>query len=223
MLLLDRLCYIDDTTPRPAALNMALDEALLSHVQQTGLAVLRGYRWRTRSISMGYFSRYRDVADRYPGWELVRRWTGGGVVEHEADFTYSLILPAGTGSSFSNGFIYRAVNGALGSALRASGVPVDQATAPDPVVSDACFSRAVVADLKWGERKVAGAAIRRHRLGVLLQGSVQRILIPPALLERFARHLAASVSRGVVDPELLQACERLASQKYGLAAWTERC
>ena len=221
-MLLDRLCCIDDTTPRPAALNMALDEALLLRVRQTGLAVLRGYRWRARSVSMGYFTPHRDVVDRYAGWEVVRRWTGGGIVEHEADFTYSLVLPAGTERSFSNSRLYRSIHGILGSVLRVSGVPVNQVTAPDPVISDACFSRAVPADLKWGERKVAGAAIRRHRLGVLLQGSVQGIVIPPALLESFAHRLAGSVSRGIIDPELLQTGERLAAEKYALAAWTER-
>ena len=223
---LERLCCIDDLEPRPAALNMAVDEALLLIGMPAGgdaaLPVLRRYRWRGQSVSLGYFSRYDAVAARYSGWDMVRRWTGGGVVEHAGDFTYSLILPAEINGSRPNEMIYRAVHAALASGLRHLGVTVDQVSVPDPVTSDACFDRAVVADLRFQERKVAGAAIRRHRRGILLQGSVQGVITPPGLLDAFANRLAGEVRWEGVPLPVVQAAEQVAAQKYALRAWTER-
>lgn len=224
---LERLCCIDDLEPRPAALNMAVDEALLligmpAEADDAALPVLRRYRWRRQSISLGYFSRHDGVAARYPGWDVVRRWTGGGIVEHDGDFTYSLILPVTISDSRPNELIYRAVHDAIAGGLRRFGVAVDQVSEPDPVASDACFARAVVADLRSHKRKVAGAAIRRHRRGLLLQGSVQGVSTPAGLLEAFANGLAGEVRWGVVSLPVVQAAEQAAAAKYGLRTWTER-
>jgi lipoate-protein ligase A len=223
---LERLCCIDDLEPRPAALNMAVDETLLLMGMAAGgevaLPALRRYRWQRQSVSLGYFSRYDGAAARYPGWDMVRRWTGGGVVEHTGDFTYSLILPMGVSGSLSNDVIYRAVHAAIAGGLRRFGVSVDQVSEPDPVASDACFARAVVADLRSHGRKVAGAAIRRHRRGLLLQGSVQGVTTPPGLLEAFANGLAGEVRWEKISWPVVQAAAQLAAAKYALRVWTER-
>ncbi len=88
--ILPDLLVLHDLEPRAAALNMALDEALLQTVTQP---VLRFYRWRRPALSFGYFGRFADVAAEASARELVRRWTGGGIVLHGADLTYSIILP----------------------------------------------------------------------------------------------------------------------------------
>ena len=89
-MIFDELIWIDDLSPRSAALNMAIDEALL--IQPSTAAIFHTYRWKSRSVSFGYFSKWAPVRAQYPDWDLVRRWTGGGAVEHGEDFTYSLIL-----------------------------------------------------------------------------------------------------------------------------------
>lgn len=225
---LKRLCCVDDPEPRSAPLNMAVDEALLLMGTAAGgdddtvLPVLRRYRWERQSVSLGYFSRYDGAAARYAGWDMVRRWTGGGLVEHASDFTYSLILPAAVSASLSNDAIYRAVHAAIAGGLRRFGVAVEQVSEPDPVASDACFARAVVADLRSHGRKVAGAAMRRHRRGLLLQGSVQGVVTPPGLLEAFANGLAGEVRWDKISLPVVQAATQVAAAKYALRAWTER-
>ena len=72
-------------------MNMAIDEALL---EQTPAPALRCYRWRKPSLSFGYFGRFAEVAEEEGKRDMVRRWTGGGIVLHGADFTYSVIIPA---------------------------------------------------------------------------------------------------------------------------------
>ncbi|MFP4069868.1 MAG: lipoyl protein ligase domain-containing protein, partial [Opitutales bacterium] len=70
-----------------AATNMAVDAALLQSLPE-GVAVLRHYGWIEPSLSFGYAQPYAQVAAAAPpGVRLVRRLTGGGLVDHRNDWT----------------------------------------------------------------------------------------------------------------------------------------
>src|ERR1051325_8399290 len=73
--------------------NMAWDEALLHSVARLGLPVLRFYGWTQPAASFGYFQRIAQVENWTLLRPLVRRPTGGGLVPHDADWTYSLVFP----------------------------------------------------------------------------------------------------------------------------------
>src|SRR5437762_12951367 len=81
--------YNDDE--HSAAMNMAIDEALLDSV---AIPSIRFYRWRSSALSFGYFGRFAQVADYAAERDLVRRWTGGGIVFHGEDLTYSIVVPS---------------------------------------------------------------------------------------------------------------------------------
>ena len=72
--------------------NMAIDEVLL----QGEVPVLRFYRWRPPTISIGYFQRLEDEIDleecKRQGIDYVRRITGGKAVLHDKELTYSFII-----------------------------------------------------------------------------------------------------------------------------------
>jgi lipoate-protein ligase A len=76
-----------------AALNMAIDEALLESVGE--VPILRTYGWRPAAVSIGYFQSMNEEVDvpkcREIGVDIVRRLTGGGAVLHENELTYSFI------------------------------------------------------------------------------------------------------------------------------------
>src|SRR5213592_5068634 len=72
---------------------MALDEALLEFASQSGKPVSRFYGWVERAASFGYSQKYGEVARLTVLRPLVRRPTGGGLVPHDADWTYSLVFP----------------------------------------------------------------------------------------------------------------------------------
>src|SRR5207237_10671576 len=79
-----------DNAPHSSAMNMAIDEALLEHA---AVPSIRFYQWHSPALSFGYFGKFADVA-RYAGErDLVRRWTGGGIVFHGDDLTYSIVIP----------------------------------------------------------------------------------------------------------------------------------
>src|SRR4051812_19857725 len=169
--MLGDLHVYDDLEPHGVALNMAIDEALLA---RSTTAILRFYRWRRPSISFGYFGRYAQAAEELGDREIVRRWTGGGIVPHGSDLTYSIIIP-GSDAVFprSSPEIYRLVHEAIRSALQANGRAAELVADPAPKISDACFANAVLADVMSAGRKIAGAAHRRTRAGLLHQGSIQ--------------------------------------------------
>src|SRR6266480_3876304 len=79
-----------DETQRSAAMNMAIDEALL---EVANAPSIRFYRWNSPALSFGYFGKFADVADYASKRDVVRRWTGGGIVFHGEDLTYSVVIP----------------------------------------------------------------------------------------------------------------------------------
>jgi lipoate---protein ligase len=85
------------TGVRPAAENMAIDEAMMETVRSTGKPSLRFYSWFPSAISVGYFQGLQEEVDvlacKDAGVDIVRRVTGGGAVFHHKEITYSLILP----------------------------------------------------------------------------------------------------------------------------------
>src|SRR6476660_2781306 len=82
--------YHDDSS-HSAAMNMAIDEALL---ESAAVPSIRFYGWQFPALSFGYFGRFFDVASYACERDLVRRWTGGGIVFHGDDLTYSIVLPS---------------------------------------------------------------------------------------------------------------------------------
>ena len=81
--------------PGAPAFNMALDEALLEAASRQGRPVLRFYGWTEPAATFGYFQKYADVERATPLRPLIRRPTGGGIVPHDADWTYSVAFPPG--------------------------------------------------------------------------------------------------------------------------------
>ena len=83
------------SSPGDPAFNMALDEALLESLPRLGQPVLRFYGWTEPAATFGYFQKYADVERATHLRPLIRRPTGGGIVPHDADWTYSLLFPPG--------------------------------------------------------------------------------------------------------------------------------
>jgi lipoate-protein ligase A len=229
--LFGRLEVIDDPQPRPAPFNMAADEVLLEELGDS--AVLRIYRWVQPSISFGYFTPLNDVALPRDNREPVRRWTGGGIVEHGADFTYSLMIPRRELASIgAPGRSYERIHHALAQALAGAGiaaVPIGPGMSEEYAAPGShCFEHPVPHDLMIAGCKTAGGAQRRTRRGLLHQGSVQGVGDdgPPDWQERLARSLPEAFCASPVhrrfDAAKERSAKRLAEEKYATQAWLRR-
>lgn len=172
-----------------AATNMAIDAALLSTLPE-GLAVFRHYGWTEPAITFGYTQRLNDVqAVVDTELTLCRRLTGGGIVDHRNDWTYALILnaTAPAASLPANDlytFVHQAIQNALSSqALETQLAPCPRKCGETPVApstsASQCFVSPAANDvlLPCGQ-KVAGAAMKRTRNGLLVQGSIDRATLP---------------------------------------------
>jgi lipoyl(octanoyl) transferase len=218
--MLGALFVFDDPKPKPAALNMAVDEALLADARTP---ILRFYRWLRPSLSFGYFGAFAEVTHHASQRDIVRRWTGGGVVLHGADLTYSLIVPS-SDPFFRRSSLhaYAAVHEAIRRALEENNIAATLAGQASPKVSEECFANPVAADVLSGDRKIAGAAHRRTRSGVLHQGSIQCSDLPERFREDFARILCGQFARKPLEPATLEHAAQIAATKYGTPAWLMR-
>jgi lipoyl(octanoyl) transferase len=218
--MLGELHVYDDSESRSAPLNMAVDEALLDTAASP---ILRFYCWRGPALSFGYFGSYAEVASQRADREIVRRWTGGGVVPHGDDLTYSVIIPASDRSFARPSLaIYSDLHDALRQALIANGVEATLAGTVAPKVSEHCFANAVRSDVLSNGRKIAGAAHRRSRAGLLHQGSIQLPGLPAKFRDDFAGTLCGRFERKTLAPELVTRADAIAQAKYATAEWLMR-
>jgi lipoyl(octanoyl) transferase len=211
-----------------AAFNMALDEALLESVAHLGVPVLRCYGWTQPAATFGYFQHFAEIERATLLRPLIRRPTGGGLVPHDADWTYSLAFPPGhEWHSLRAEDSYRSVHEWIQRAFARLNVATEVAPCCKKTTPGQCFIGHEKFDLLWHSKKIAGAAQRRNKLGLLIQGSVQP---PPISLAREAWESAMQAaapravgwSELVVTSELLARAQQLATEKYAQATYNQK-
>ncbi len=213
-----------------AAFNMALDEALLEAVSRLGKPVLRFYGWTEPAATFGYFQKYADVERATLLRPLIRRPTGGGIVPHAADWTYSAVFPPEhEWHSVKAEESYRRIHDWLRLAFAELEVKTELAPCCKKSIPGQCFVGHEKSDLLWHGKKIAGAAQRRNKLGLLIQGSVQP---PPVKLARAdwenAMRAVAAGSFSVKwndsspDAKLAEHATKLAREKYSQADYNQR-
>ena len=155
---------------------MALDAGLMDRARGTGETVLRVYAWLRPTLSFG---RHESVRGRFTadtlgraGVCVVRRPTGGRVLFHDREVTYSVTAPATEGDTL--GVSYARINALLLGALarlgvRAAVAPPGRAARPGGV---ACFAEPSPGEIVVGARKLVGSAQLRERGALLQHGSI---------------------------------------------------
>ncbi|HSI65047.1 MAG TPA: hypothetical protein VLE43_18115 [Candidatus Saccharimonadia bacterium] len=220
---LDHLYLWHDTVPHAGPLNMAIDEVLLHQAKEPWL---RCYAWSEPSVSIGFSQDPVALAPTLPPFPVVRRWTGGGVVIHDGDWTYTLIVPRDHPfCELRPVETYRLIHVALIEAL--AGIGIDGCELQPVSTSEGrgvCFVEPAMYDVVRGPDKIAGAAQRRSRLGFLHQASVQNVTLPGDFGTRFAGILAEQVTvmpQAEVESQILAEATKLSTTRYGAASWLE--
>jgi len=187
-------------------------------------------------MSFGYFVTFTEACAAAGDRAMVRRWTGGGIVPHGEDLTYSIIVPASDPVfAESSKSIYEKVHRALSCALmreteKGELIPVaalyqrrseTESTVVDRHYND-CFASPVHADVMVDGRKVAGAAQRKTRNGLLHQGSIQRENLDEKFRSIFGKLLAKQLITNNIEINIIDAAEKLAVAKYATDAWLRR-
>lgn len=189
--------------------------------------------------------------------DLTRRPTGGGVVDHRDDWTFALVIPRGHALYDARAIeSYRQVHADLVSALRDQGQSVilkercepacdlpdsdfvselsaldSQLLAPGRKGPSVCFVRPELYDVLHAETgaKVAGAAQKRSKHGLLFQGSIWKPAVAATVdwdvfEEAFTQRLAATLGAEAVPtpwPDFAEGELDGLTDQYASTEWIE--
>jgi lipoate-protein ligase A len=209
---------------------MAYDEALLEAMPRIQRPVLRFYAWTEPAASFGYFQHYSEVEVLTVLRPLIRRPTAGGIVPHDADWTYSLAFPTThEWYALSASESYCRLHCWVKEAFSDLNEPTELAPEPFKPILGQCFVGHERADLLWRGRKIAGAAQRRRKDGLLIQGSIQpplptlsRVEWEAAMLESARRMFGVDWHPQPDEPSLHQRAHALCDAKYSRPDYNRR-
>ncbi len=229
-----------------AAANMAVDFLMLQHYPAPENVRWRHYGWYRPAVTFGYGQKIAEVratlGEDCAGTELCRRPTGGGIVDHRDDWTYTLVIPRqhdlGAARAAES---YTAVHEVLAKALTAQTCPAILQSGAGKLAVDpsskvnagpsVCFTKAEPADVihDTTRRKIAGAAQKRGKRGLLLQGSIARAEVGVLDWDQFEEEFIAGISKllgvetnGPGWPDLWDDAVDALADDYASEAWMER-
>lgn len=168
-----------DSPSMGAPLNMAIDEAIAEALKR-GIVfpTLRFYSWMPPAVSIGYFQSIKDIDKErciLKGYDIVRRPTGGRMILHHREFTYSIVVPPDS-YLFGKDVLstYRILHQGVLAGLKKIGLAPEIVSGRDKkaIKSPACFFSPSIYEITIGGRKIMGSAQRRWQKVILEQGSI---------------------------------------------------
>ncbi len=164
-----------DTKVNDASWNMAVDEALLNNYRKQNLPIFRIYGWK-RGLSIGRFTKIQNNLDldKLNDLPYVRRMTGGGILVHGGDISYSLIFPKTFLDERSVKESYRYICSFLFSFYGVLGLDVSYLSQTDLKTKkdDICLAGHEPYDIVCGGSKLGGNAQRYSKGLVFQHGSI---------------------------------------------------
>ena len=166
-----------------AEVNMELDQKLLEELHPDGCPILHFYDFQTPAATYGVFLKPENFLIKDHGLNLAKRPTGGGILFHIWDLTFSVLIPKNH-FAYSDDVMknYKCINDLvlvaisqyletpLVNLLPENPVPLDEVT------KNFCFAKPTKYDVMIDGKKVAGAAQRRKNNGFLHQGSISVVM-----------------------------------------------
>jgi lipoate-protein ligase A len=165
-----------------AASNMALDETIFKRYLEDEVGVLRLYRWQRPSFTYGFSQEPQSQIDlaacAADAVEVVKRITGGGILFHDDEITYSFVCsksdlgePQGVFVDYRNlcGFLMRFYESlGLTAAFALSQAGFKDRCTPH----EFCSASHEKYDIVIGGKKIGGNAQKRNRQVIFQHGSI---------------------------------------------------
>ncbi len=168
-----------DMSPHAGAFNMAVDEFLFRRIHKDLRTTVRFYRWERPTVSLGYSQSVEDMLDiescRRQGIDIVRRITGGKLVLHWREITYSIVSSDTLAFSATLAESYRRISAGLILGLKKMGLEARLAGPPPSSYSRGnmpCFAYPARDEIEINGRKVVGSAQKRVGERFLQHGSL---------------------------------------------------
>lgn len=170
---------IVDEVPHKGSLNMAVDDYLFRSLEDNSQTYLRFYKWGKPTVSLGYSQNIQKVVDidycRQNGIDIVRRITGGKMVLHHREVTYSICSSDSETFTSTLKGSYKSISQALICGLEKMGLaPYLAGASPSSYarVSLPCFSYPARDEIEVGEKKIVGSAQKRVGSHFIQHGSI---------------------------------------------------
>lgn len=156
--------------------NMAIDEALLKSFKTNGLPILRLYTWHENSFTIGIsqdLNNYSFLSNKKE--KAAKRITGGGVLFHGHDLSYSLVIPTPLLKDFSIKESYENICLFILEFYRRLKLDVCYAKDNTNVIlskSEYCQIGFEAYDILVNGQKIGGNAQRRTKKAIFQHGSI---------------------------------------------------
>jgi len=171
--------YLTHSRPLPGSLNMAVDEFLFRSLGEEPTTCLRFYQWERPTASLGYGQKAARVVDpefcRQNGIDIVRRQTGGKLVLHHREITYSVVSNDVETFTPTLGGSYKLIARALVKGLQRMGLAASLSEKAPPFYARGtmpCFSHPAQDEIEIGGLKIVGSAQKRTGGRFLQHGSI---------------------------------------------------
>ncbi len=158
---------------------MAVDDYLFQSLTEEPKTCLRFYQWERPTVSLGYSQKVSQVVDldycRKMGIDIVRRITGGKLVLHHQEVTYSIC--SSDSELFTQTLMdsYRLISEALMRGLEKMGIECCLAAATPSFYTKGrlpCFSHPAQNEIEIDGKKIIGSAQKRAGKKFIQHGSI---------------------------------------------------
>ncbi len=188
--------------------NMAFDEKMLDRYMEDSLPAFRIYGWETAAFTYGVSQRPEDEIDitrcAVDGIGVAKRMTGGAVLFHHNEITYSLVCAKEDIGEPDSVFIsYRKICAFLISFYRSLGLEASFALEADDFKNKCaphslCSASREKYDIVINGKKIGGNAQKRKKRAVFQHGSIP-LGIDWAFMRRYVRSLPEDISGTVTS------------------------
>jgi lipoate-protein ligase A len=162
---------------------MAIDEALfLNYFKNRQAPVLRVYGWKPAAYSLGYFQEAAKELDveacRRDNMAFIRRMTGGGIIFHDEELTYSLVCSKSDIETDNIKQSFKVLCSFLIKTYKKLGLEagfaddLGLAKEDSREFSSFCFASNEACDILIKGKKIGGNAQRRRKDAIFQHGSI---------------------------------------------------
>lgn len=203
--------------------------------------IVRFYEFLEPTVTIGSFQKMKDFpAGTFgKGYDIVRRITGGGLVDHDESLTFAIITHKDAHAAFKTvPVFYKMIHTALFRAFLGCGIRLTmqakKSTTGDDVKFEECFKQPVQYDLMYKGRKIVGGAQKRAQGFILHQSSIflgikqwqerpyLKELLRNVVINQFEESFEICVRPRVLSQEETQLGMKLEHTRYRSDAWLDK-
>ncbi|MDR2676428.1 MAG: hypothetical protein LBC05_00175 [Endomicrobium sp.] len=215
------LRWINDI-PRNAIMNMALDEFLFNEYMNE--PILRTYLWDGFYTTIGYFQNASICNSNF-----VRRLTGGLMVQHHNDMSYSFFVSSDFWNVHNPCQIYNNIHLLIQKSLKIIGINSVVLNKNSNNTSNICIQNFCENDLIFDKKKIVGSCLRKRAGKVIIQGSIHihlndvyKIIFLKEFAENMSKFLKIEIKKLNFSDDEIESAKEIAIGRYSNSKWNNK-